>query len=106
MDIKKGEQFLLPFEITLGDTPATPENIDGLRIKVVNRLCEWPNGEITYGDENGVWNYPVLQEQSLTFFEGPRKAQVAVRVGNTILKTEVFPINVKDSIIMERWDDE
>ena len=81
--IRKGEQFVIPFEVKLGEEIATPENIDGLRLKVVDRLCEWPDGELEYDDENNVWNYPLTQEQSLAFHAGPRQAQVAVRVLTT-----------------------
>lgn len=104
MIIHKGEQFILPFEVKIGEDLATPENIDGLRIKVVDKLCEWPDGELSFDSENNMWEYPLTEAQSLMFMSGPRKAQVAVMLGDVILKSDVFTLDVKDSIIMERWD--
>lgn len=104
MIIHKGEQYIIPFEVKIGEDLATPENIDGLRIKVVDKLCEWPDGELSFDDENEVWEYPLTEAQSLLFMSGPRKAQIAVLKDGAILKSDVFTINVKDSIIMERWN--
>lgn len=103
MDIRKGEQFLVPFEIKVGEDNATPQDIDGLRIKIADRLCEWPDGELTFDDVDGVWLYPLTEAQSLTLFSGKRQAQVAVKIGDSILKSDVISISVKDSIIKERW---
>ena len=103
MDIRKGEQFLVPFEIKVGEDNATPSDIDGLRIKIADRLCEWPDGELTFDDVDGVWLYPLTEAQSLTLFSGKRQAQVAVKIGDSILKSDVISINIKDSIIKERW---
>lgn len=103
MIIHKGEQFAILLEVKIDEDLATPENIDGLRIKFVDKLCEWPDGELEYDNENNVWCYPLAEAQSLLFLAGPRKAQVAVKIGDAILKSDVFTLDVKDSIIMERW---
>lgn len=106
VNIHKGEQFIIPFEVKIGDDLATPDNIDGLRIKIVDTMHEWPDGELSFDDENDVWEYPLAEAQSAAFLAGTRKAQVAVRIGDVILKTDVFQLNVKDSIITERWDND
>ena len=104
MDIRKGEQFLVPFSISVGDAAATPDNIDGLRIKIADRLCEWPDGELTYDDMDAVWLYPLTEAQSLSMFSGKRPAQVAVKIGSSILKSDIISINMKDTIIKETWE--
>ena len=86
VNIHKGEQFIIPFEVKIGEDLATPENIDGLRIKVVDKLCEWPDGELEFDAVNNVWQYPLTEAQSLLFMAGTRKAQVSVMVGDMILK--------------------
>lgn len=103
--IHKGEQFAIPFEVKIGDDYATPENIDGLRIKVCDRLCFWPDGELTHDAEENVWLYPLSQSQTRTIIPGVNAAQVAVKIGNSILKTDVFGLEIKNSIIMEPWND-
>lgn len=103
--IHKGEQFAIPFEVKIGDEIATPENINGLRIKVFGRLHEWPNGNLTFDSDDNVWLYPLGENQTRGMLESRRSAQVAVKIGENILKTDVFEIEVKNSIIMEPWSD-
>ena len=102
--IHKGEQFAIPFEVKIGDETATPENINGLRIKVFGRLQEWPNGDLTFDSEENVWLYPLDENQTRGILESRTSAQVAVKLGNDILKTDVFELEVKNSIIMEPWN--
>lgn len=103
--IHKGEQFAIPFEVKIGDDTATPENIDGLRIKVFGRLQEWPNGDLTFDSEENMWLYSLAEDQTRGILDGPKPAQVAVKLGENILKTDVFELEVKNSIIMEPWSD-
>lgn len=105
MVIHKGEQFIVPVEVKIDDTSVAPEDIDGLRIQIGDRLCEWPDGELEYDSDNAVWNYPLTEEQSMTMYAGQRKAQISVKIGDAILNTDVFNIDVKDSIIKRRWTD-
>lgn len=103
MDIRKGEQFLVPFEVKVGENAATPSDIDGLRIKIADRLYEWPGGELAYDDVDGVWLYPLTEAQTLTLIAGKCPAQVAVKIGDSILKSDVISVSVEGSIIKERW---
>ena len=104
--IHKGEQFSIPFDVKINDVIATPEDLDGVRIKVFGKLREWPDGELTYDDEENAWLYPLDQDQTRGKLPGASEAQVAVKIGNDILKTDVFGIEVKNSIIMEPWNDD
>ena len=103
MDIRKGEQYAIPFEITVEGTPVTPEDCDGVRIQVGDRMCEYPGGDLTYDSEDGVWLYPLTEEQSRAMFPGDRKAQVAVKYGDDIVMSDPQKITVKNSIITRRW---
>lgn len=102
--IHKGEQFYIPFEVLVGTEKATPENVDGMRMKVDDRLCQWPDGELEYDSEDGDWIYPLTEAQSLELQAGERRGQIAVKIGETILKTDVFSVTVKESTILERWN--
>ena len=106
MVIHKGEQFAIPFEVKLDDEIVMPEDIDGLRIKVNNELEEWPDGNLEFDDENDVWLYWLKEADTLNMFAGRRPAQVAIKIGNYILKSDIFDVDVKSSIIMETWADE
>ena len=104
--IHKGEQYAIPFDVKINDVIATPEDIDGVRIKVFGKLHSWPDGELTYDDEENAWLYPLDQDQTRGKLPGASEAQGAVKIGNDILKTDVFGIEVKNSIIMEPWNDD
>lgn len=105
MVIHKGEQFAIPFEVKLNDDVVTPDDIDGLRIKVSDCLEEWPNGVLEFDEEDNVWLYWLQESKTLNMFAGKRPAQVSIKIGDSILKTDVFDIDVKNSIIMEPWND-
>ena len=103
MVIYKGEQFFIPFDVKIGNDLVTPENVDGVRIKVGDRLCQWPDGELEYDSTESAWMYWLTEAQSLELMAGSRLAQVAVKIGDNILKTDTLGITVKDTIIKERW---
>lgn len=104
MVIHKGEQFAIPFEVKIGDNIVTPYDIDGLRIKVNDILQEWPDGDIEFDDANNVWLFWLEESETLNMFSGRRPAQIAVKIGNNILKSDVFDLDVKSSIITEPWN--
>lgn len=105
MNIHKGEQYNIPFEISVGEEMVTPSSADGVRIQIEGKLYEYPNGGLEYDSESNAWLYPLTQEQSSTIFTGQRKAQVAVRFGNDIVMSDIISVDVKDSIIMKRWSE-
>ena len=103
MNIHKGEQFLIPFEVKIDSDIVAPSDVDKLRIQVGDRLLEYPNSGLDYDDEDNVWLYPLTEEQSLSMYSGKRKAQVSVMLNDSIFDSDVFDIDVKDSIITKRW---
>lgn len=105
MVIHKGEQFAIPFEVKINDNIVTPYDIDGLRIKVNDILEEWPDGNLEFDDVNNVWLFGLEESETLNMFAGRRPAQIAVKIGNNILKSDVFDLDVKSSIITESWSD-
>ena len=105
MNIHKGEQYFVPFEIAVGGDAVTPASVDGVRIQIENRLCEYPNGELEYGTEEGTWLYPLTEDQSSSLYAGEREAQVAVKYGDDIIMSDVIKVAVKDSIIKRKWSE-
>ena len=103
LNIQKGAQYIIPFDIKLNGEPVTPEDIDGLRIQIDNKLCEWPEGDLEFDSTDNTWSYPLTEEQSITMFAGERNAQVSVKIGDDILPSCVMKITVSDSIIKKRW---
>lgn len=103
MNIHKGEQYAIPFEVTVGTDSVTPETINGIRIQLGDRLCEYPDGELEYDSENSAWLYPLTEEQSATMLAGKANAQVAVKYGEDIVMSDVLNVSVQSSIIKRRW---
>ena len=103
MNIHKGEQYVIPFEVTVGEDAVTPASVDGVRIQIEDRLCEYPNGELEYDTEDGTWLYPLTEEQSSSLYAGERKAQVAVKYGDDIVMSDIIRVVVMDSIIKRKW---
>lgn len=103
MVIHKGEQFYILCEATLDGQRVEPDDLDGFRVQIGDRLCEWPDGELEYSQEEQAWLYPLTEEQTYGLCAGKRKIQMSVLIGNEILKTDMETIEVKDSIIKKRW---
>lgn len=104
MVIHQGEQFKIPFAVTVGDETATPENVDGVRIKIANIVKEYP-GDIEFNETSQTWDFPITEQETLDFMSGTKPCQIGVKVGDDILKTDVFGINVRNSILKEVWSD-
>ena len=63
--IYQGDQYLLPIKIKAGDIQITPDIIDGLRVKLGKFEKRYPDGGVTF--EDGVWYYPLTQQESRKF---------------------------------------
>lgn len=103
--VHKGEQFYVPVEVAVNGQNVSPEDVDGVRIQIGDRLCEWPDGELEYDGEENVWLYNLKESQTMVMHAGRQKAQIAVMIGDAILETDVFGIDVRESIIKKRWTD-
>ena len=105
MVIHQGEQFRVPFTVKVWGDIATPENIDGLKIKLDRIQREYP-GDLEYDETEQVWLFPLYEEDTLDLMTGSRNCQIAVKIGTDILKTDVFGVSIKNSIIREAWSDD
>lgn len=103
MVIHKGEQYPIHCDVKFRNAIVTPENVDGIRIKIGDRLCSWPDGELSFDAEGNVWDYPLTEAQSLILRAGECPAQISILLDNMIYKTDPFTVTVKDGVIRERW---
>ena len=101
--IHQGEQILIPFEIKLNGDAVTPADVDGIKIKVINRTCKYPDGDLIWNDEDDTWDYPLTQEQSFDLSARPSEAQISIKIGSSIIPSDVFSVDVRNSIIKELW---
>ena len=104
MNIQKGAQYGIPFDIKMNGVSVTPDNSDGIRVQIADRLCEWPDGELEFDDTDNTWLYPLTETQSMAMSAGTLSAQISVKVGEDIFPSAVTKFKVYDSLITKRWD--
>lgn len=105
MEIVQGDQYALPFHISLGNEEVTPEIAAGIRIQVEDVLQEWPDGGITYDDQRHVWLFPVTEEQTRVWARPTLSGQVGINLGDGDHRyTQTFQINLRKNIIERPWE--
>lgn len=99
--IMQGDAYPIPVYVKIDGSIATPDNIDGLRVKIGDFTDSYPKGGITA--ENGVWLFPMTQEQSYSLKVGVNPVQAQVMVGEYVVGTAVTTVNVGKSILKGVW---
>lgn len=101
--LQQGDQYAIPFPIFIGDVPASPDNVIGVRIQINDTLCEYP-GTLTYDSESGVWQYPLTEEQTRSWATAKLPAQVGVKIDSGDFRyCPTFDIWLEPNIITEVW---
>ena len=105
LNIVQGDQYAIPFPVFVGGTPATPDNVTGVRIQIGDELKAWPGGGLDYDPDRGVWCYPVTEAQTRAWGAGTRiNAQAGVAVaGPDFHYAPGFFVQVVPNIITEAW---
>lgn len=109
--IMSGDQYGLKVLLNNDGEIVTPDNCDGVKIKVghVTKIYPVPTGEtydpalhLTFDDIDKRWIYTLLQAETLKYhLDTPIQAQVDF--GDEILSTRMKPILIGESIIDEEW---
>ena len=100
MRIQQGDQYAIPFPIYVGDALATPENVAGVRIKINDTMHDYPDGELSYDSDRNVWQYPLSEENTMSWPLAELPAQVGVKLDNTDWRyCPTFWINLEHNII-------
>ena len=99
--MQQGDQYLIPITVTMGSTPVTTENVQGVKVQIGDVVKEWP-GDITYSE--GEWCYPITQAETLALGRvAPFQVQLNTD-GSTVLTSTVGMLEVDTSIIREGWE--
>lgn len=99
--LMQGDAFPIPVYVKIDGSVATKENIDALRIGIGPFTAKWPNG--TLDEQNGVWLFPLTQEQSYQLTPGLVDVQAQVRVGKYTVGTAVTKVAVGKSLLKGAW---
>lgn len=78
VNMMQGDKYALKFEITKADgTVITSDDVSDLEITVGHITKNYSSGEVIYSD--GLWCFPVFQEESFALPAKQTKVQVRVK---------------------------
>lgn len=100
--IQQGDQYAIGIIVRCGDAEITPQTCEDMKIKLGSRTKTYLSGGLSFQD--GVWLFPLTQEQSLSVVNGMTTIQAQYRMGSEIQTTPVYPVQVDLSIIREVWE--
>lgn len=104
--LHQGDQLVLRIPITFNCKPVTPDNIEGVKIRIGDIQHKYPNGELMFDSESKKWLFPLTQEQTLNM-QGQVDRMVQLNFGGdpaTILSCKVESDKIEKTIIKEVWD--
>lgn len=101
--IRQGDQYAIPFHVTVGGSAVTPDNCDDVRIQIGRQLKSYQANGLTYNAENQTWLFPV-SESSTALMRTSIEYQVGVKVGSQIVYSAAGAIRIADNIIKEAWN--
>lgn len=102
--IKQGDAYNLEINLTLNGAPITEENlslVETVEIYLADEYQEYRsdgNGTVIFS--NGVFLFPLTQEQTLALREGPLKMDIRIKdVSGEVHGLEnKIPVTIKDAI--------
>lgn len=102
--IYQGDQYALPFKMTVGGQAITPQNCDGVRFAVGGIVQSYPDGGLTYDSESGQWLFQLTAEATANL-QGDVPCQVEVKTDGGAIRrhSAVKQVDVLKSIIKGGW---
>lgn len=80
--------------------PVTPDDIKDVEITIGNLRKTYLNAQVTYSD--GVWLFPLSQEETFRYWPASVKAQVRVVWANGVIEGKpLYGIRINESISKE-----
>lgn len=114
--IQQGDQYGVPFSITIDGDVATPAadpgagyvHVDDARIQIGEFLAAYSAGdaqtrELSYDSTDHVFVFPLDEEISGRLGTGYVECQVAVKIENDFIYAPVQRIKVEPGIIRKKW---
>ena len=105
MIIQQGDQYAISFRIKIGNTVATPQTVDDVRVQIKTELKEISDASLVYNSEKQTWDYYLTEEMTRAILTASVDYQVGVKVGSNIRYSPVKRLQVGHSIIKDAWSD-
>ena len=100
--VGQGEQYSVEIVLKNGDTVITPYNSADVKIKLGKYTKRYSTGELEW--KNNAWQFYITQDMSLALAQGKvdLQGQYMTSTGD-IYNTEIYKVQVDNSIIKETW---
>lgn len=97
----QGDAYSLPIRIrNNAGNPVTPDDVADVEITIGHLSKSYANGQIHYYD--GVWLFPLTQEETFGYWPASVKAQVRVSWVNGIVEGKpLYGVRIHESISKE-----
>ena len=103
MIVYPGDQYAIPFKITIGNTVVTPIEASDIRIKIGSDMREYSKGELTFNSIKKTWDYYVDEDFTRSHENVSIPFQVGVKIGESIRHSAKGHIKFDNNIIKVEW---
>ena len=104
MTIMQGDSYKLSIQLCKADkSNLTPTDVNYVEISIGRLTKNSKNGAVTYDSENGLWLFPLTQEEAFNMYPGtPVKAQARVKwLSGDVEGIDLGMVSVYESISKE-----
>ena len=102
--IVKGEAYRVAFTLKDNGTTIVPSMVQGVRIALGNQLATYPDGNLTFSNEDNTWRFPMSQKNSMSVSGNEVEYQVQVKIDGEIFSSKKMKIKIDDSMFRKEWE--
>lgn len=101
--IIKGESYSVAFMLKDNGEPITPETVQGVRIALGNQIATYPDGNLTFSNEDNTWRFPMSQKNTLSIQGKVMDYQAQVKIGTEIFSCKMQKITMDETMFRKEW---
>lgn len=101
--IIKGESYSVAFTLKDNGTPITPDTVQGVRIALGNQVAIYPDGGLTFNNEDNTWRFPMSQKNTLSIAGTYMDYQAQVKIGNEIFSCPMHKVKIDETMFRKEW---
>lgn len=101
--IVKGESYRVAFTLKDNGTVITPSMVQGVRIALGNQTAAYPDGNLTFSNEDNTWRFPMSQKNSMSVQGSEVEYQVQVKIDGEIFSSKKMKVSIDESMFRNEW---